>query len=85
MLFAMLPLQDYNQYCVVEEAYQKSDILEQSSQGPMCLVPGKTRKFAFKFVAKTEDVGKKIEVCQFIVHLSYFHNCKPTSIISHQL
>lgn len=28
----------------------------------MCLVPGKTRKFLFKFVAKTEDVGKKIEV-----------------------
>ncbi|RMC14011.1 hypothetical protein DUI87_09097 [Hirundo rustica rustica] len=54
--------QDYNQYCVVEEAYQKSDILEQSSQGTMCLVPGKTRKFSFKFVAKTEDVGKKIEI-----------------------
>uniref|UniRef100_A0A8C3UZW0 Trafficking protein particle complex subunit 11 n=1 Tax=Catharus ustulatus TaxID=91951 RepID=A0A8C3UZW0_CATUS len=28
----------------------------------MCLVPGKTRKFSFKFVAKTEDVGKKIEI-----------------------
>lgn len=28
----------------------------------MCLVPGKTRKLLFKFVAKTEDVGKKIEV-----------------------
>ncbi|XP_041336082.1 trafficking protein particle complex subunit 11 [Pyrgilauda ruficollis] len=54
--------QDYNQYCVVEEAYQKSDILEQSPQGTMCLVPGKTRKFSFKFVAKTEDVGKKIEI-----------------------
>ncbi|KAJ7404768.1 trafficking protein particle complex 11 [Pitangus sulphuratus] len=54
--------QDYNQYCVVEEAYQKSDVLEQSSQGTMCLVPGKTRKFSFKFVAKTEDVGKKIEI-----------------------
>ncbi|KAI1238359.1 Trafficking protein particle complex subunit 11, partial [Lamprotornis superbus] len=54
--------QDYNQYCVVGEAYQKSDILEQSSQGTMCLVPGKTRKFSFKFVAKTEDVGKKIEI-----------------------
>jgi len=64
-------LQDYNQYCVVEEAYQKSDILEQSSQGTMCLVPGKTRKFTFKFVAKTEDVGKKIEVCQAFLHLSY--------------
>uniref|UniRef100_A0A8C3Y6F6 Trafficking protein particle complex subunit 11 n=1 Tax=Catharus ustulatus TaxID=91951 RepID=A0A8C3Y6F6_CATUS len=41
--------QDYNQYCVVEEE-------------TMCLVPGKTRKFSFKFVAKTEDVGKKIEI-----------------------
>uniref|UniRef100_A0A8C0ITR1 Trafficking protein particle complex subunit 11 n=1 Tax=Chelonoidis abingdonii TaxID=106734 RepID=A0A8C0ITR1_CHEAB len=54
--------QEYNQYCVVEEAYQKSDILEYSSQGPVCLVPGKTRKFTFKFVAKSEDVGKKIEI-----------------------
>uniref|UniRef100_A0A674IJC6 Trafficking protein particle complex subunit 11 n=1 Tax=Terrapene triunguis TaxID=2587831 RepID=A0A674IJC6_9SAUR len=54
--------QEYNQYCVVEEAYQKSDILEYSSQGPVCLVPGKTRKFTFKFVAKSEDVGKKVEI-----------------------
>ncbi|XP_029438424.1 trafficking protein particle complex subunit 11 [Rhinatrema bivittatum] len=54
--------QEYNQYCIVEEAYQSSDILEQSSQGTVCLVPGKTRKFTFKFVAKTEDVGKKIEI-----------------------
>uniref|UniRef100_A0A8C3XPF8 Trafficking protein particle complex subunit 11 n=1 Tax=Chelydra serpentina TaxID=8475 RepID=A0A8C3XPF8_CHESE len=54
--------QEYNQYCVVEEAYQKSDVLEYSSQGPVCLVPGKTRKFTFKFVAKSEDVGKKIEI-----------------------
>uniref|UniRef100_A0A6I8T2N3 Trafficking protein particle complex subunit 11 n=1 Tax=Xenopus tropicalis TaxID=8364 RepID=A0A6I8T2N3_XENTR len=38
------------------------EILEQSTQGTMCLVPGKTRKFTFKFVAKTEDVGKKIEI-----------------------
>ncbi|KAM8938658.1 trafficking protein particle complex subunit 11 [Pelodytes ibericus] len=54
--------QEYNQFCVVEEQYQTSDILEQSVQGTMCLVPGKTRKFTFKFVAKTEDVGKKIEI-----------------------
>ncbi|XP_069833864.1 trafficking protein particle complex subunit 11 [Dendropsophus ebraccatus] len=54
--------QEYNQYCVVEEQYQSSDILEQSAQGTMCLVPGKTRKFTFKFVAKPEDVGKKIEI-----------------------
>ncbi|XP_043918491.1 trafficking protein particle complex subunit 11 [Protopterus annectens] len=54
--------QEYNQHCVIEEAYQKSDILEQSPQGTMCLVPGKTRKFTFKFVARTEDVGKKIEI-----------------------
>ncbi|XP_018421175.1 PREDICTED: trafficking protein particle complex subunit 11 [Nanorana parkeri] len=54
--------QEYNQFCVVEEQYQASDILEQSAQGTMCLVPGKTRKFSFKFVAKTEDVGKKIEI-----------------------
>lgn len=32
----------------------------------MCLVPGKTRKFLFKFIAKTEDVGKKIEVSHAI-------------------
>ncbi|XP_063776770.1 trafficking protein particle complex subunit 11 [Pseudophryne corroboree] len=54
--------QEYNQFCVVEEQYQASDILEQSTQGTMCLVSGKTRKFTFKFVAKTEDVGKKVEI-----------------------
>ncbi|XP_053315422.1 trafficking protein particle complex subunit 11 [Spea bombifrons] len=54
--------QEYNQFCVVEEQCQASDVLEQSVQGTMCLVPGKTRKFSFKFVAKTEDVGKKIEI-----------------------
>ncbi|XP_075053267.1 trafficking protein particle complex subunit 11 [Mixophyes fleayi] len=54
--------QEYNPFCVVEEQYQASDILEQSAQGTMCLVSGKTRKFTFKFVAKTEDVGKKVEI-----------------------
>lgn len=47
---------------MVEEAHHKSDILELTTQGTLCLIPGKTKKFAFKFVAKTEDVGKKIEV-----------------------
>lgn len=54
--------QEYNQFCVIEEASKASDVLENLTQGKMCLVPGKTRKFLFKFVAKTEDVGKKIEV-----------------------
>ncbi|XP_038611097.1 trafficking protein particle complex subunit 11 [Tachyglossus aculeatus] len=54
--------QEYNQFCVMEEAYQASDVLENSTQGTMCLVPGKTRKFAFRFAARTEDVGKKIEM-----------------------
>lgn len=47
----------------MEENYPKCDILEPSTQGTLCLIPGKTKKFTFKFVAKTEDVGKKIEVC----------------------
>ncbi|ETE71409.1 Trafficking protein particle complex subunit 11 [Ophiophagus hannah] len=54
--------QEYNQYCVMEENYPKCDILEPSTQGTLCLIPGKTKKFTFKFVAKTEDVGKKIEI-----------------------
>ncbi|XP_020863258.1 trafficking protein particle complex subunit 11 isoform X3 [Phascolarctos cinereus] len=54
--------QEYNQFCVIEDTQQMGDILENSTQGTMCLVPGKTRKFTFKFVAKTEDVGKKIEI-----------------------
>uniref|UniRef100_A0A4W4FVJ2 Trafficking protein particle complex subunit 11 C-terminal domain-containing protein n=1 Tax=Electrophorus electricus TaxID=8005 RepID=A0A4W4FVJ2_ELEEL len=54
--------QEYNQYCLVEEACKVKDILEPSSQENMCLVPGKTRKYCFKFVAKTEDVGRKIEI-----------------------
>lgn len=37
----------------------------------MCLVPGKTRKYCFKFVAKTEDVGKKIEVRYIFIVLFY--------------
>uniref|UniRef100_A0A8D1GEV4 Trafficking protein particle complex subunit 11 n=1 Tax=Sus scrofa TaxID=9823 RepID=A0A8D1GEV4_PIG len=54
--------QDYNQFCVIEEASKASEVLENLTQGKMCLVPGRTRKFLFKFVAKTEDVGKKIEI-----------------------
>lgn len=54
--------QEYNQFCLVEEACKGKDILEASSQQNMCLVPGKARKYCFKFVAKTEDVGRKIEV-----------------------
>ncbi|CAI9171641.1 unnamed protein product [Rangifer tarandus platyrhynchus] len=54
--------QEYNQFCVIEESSKANDVLENLTQGKMCLVPGKTRKFLFKFVAKTEDVGKKIEI-----------------------
>ncbi|XP_059377909.1 trafficking protein particle complex subunit 11 [Carassius carassius] len=54
--------QEYNQYCLLEDASKEKDILEPSTQENMCLVPGKTRKYCFKFVAKTEDVGKKIEI-----------------------
>nr|XP_020658519.1 trafficking protein particle complex subunit 11 [Pogona vitticeps] len=54
--------QEYNQYCVMEETYQKTESLEPSTQETLCFVPGKTKKFTFKFVAKTEDVGKKIEI-----------------------
>ncbi|XP_014447878.1 trafficking protein particle complex subunit 11 isoform X3 [Tupaia chinensis] len=54
--------QEYNQFCVLEEASKASEVLENLTQGKMCLVPGKTRKLLFKFVAKTEDVGKKIEI-----------------------
>uniref|UniRef100_A0A8C4RKL2 Trafficking protein particle complex subunit 11 n=1 Tax=Erpetoichthys calabaricus TaxID=27687 RepID=A0A8C4RKL2_ERPCA len=56
--------QEYNQFCEVEEPYESNDILEPSGQGNMCLVPGKTRKYHFKFVARTEDVGKKIEITE---------------------
>ncbi|EPQ18687.1 hypothetical protein D623_10027062 [Myotis brandtii] len=55
-------LKEYNQFCVIQEASKASEVLENLTQGKMCLVPGKTRKFVFKFVAKTEDVGKKIEI-----------------------
>ncbi|OXB57311.1 hypothetical protein ASZ78_008876 [Callipepla squamata] len=76
--------QDYNQHCVVEEAYQKSDVLEQSAQGTMCLVPGKTRKFTFKFVAKTEDVGKKIELRHEPPALTNEMYCLIVTIESHE-
>ncbi|KAF7702357.1 trafficking protein particle complex subunit 11 [Silurus meridionalis] len=54
---------EYNQFCLVdEESCKEKDILETSTQQNMCLVPGKARKYCFKFVAKTEDVGRKIEI-----------------------
>ncbi|XP_026135953.1 trafficking protein particle complex subunit 11-like isoform X1 [Carassius auratus] len=61
-LSVCLSNQEYNQYCLLEDASKGKDILELSTQENMCLVPGKTRKYCFKFVAKTEDVGKKIEI-----------------------
>ncbi|KAG7241924.1 hypothetical protein INR49_024671 [Caranx melampygus] len=44
--------QEYNQCCVVESSAQES----------MTFLPGVTKCYNFSFVAKTEDVGKKIEV-----------------------
>lgn len=61
-LCVSLSNQEYNQYCLEEERCPTKDILEPSTQENLCLVPGKTRKYCFKFVAKTEDVGKKIEI-----------------------
>lgn len=51
-LAVSLSNQEYNQWCVVES----------SGQNMMSLVPGKTKCYNFSFVAKTEDVGKKIEM-----------------------
>ncbi|CAB1419099.1 unnamed protein product [Pleuronectes platessa] len=51
-LAVSLSNQEYNQWCVVESAGQES----------MKLLPGKTKCYNFSFVAKTEDVGKKIEM-----------------------
>lgn len=49
-------------------------MVESFGQETMNLVPGKTKCYNFTFVARTEDVGKKIEVscvcvnaCAFIV------------------
>ncbi|XP_071377253.1 trafficking protein particle complex subunit 11-like, partial [Centroberyx affinis] len=50
---------EYNQWCVVESSGQES----------MCLLPGATRCYNFSFVAKTEDVGKKIEMAGIEVML----------------
>uniref|UniRef100_A0A8D3DPB3 Trafficking protein particle complex subunit 11 n=1 Tax=Scophthalmus maximus TaxID=52904 RepID=A0A8D3DPB3_SCOMX len=51
-LAVSLSNQEYNQWCV----------LESSGQDSVSLLPRKTKCFNFSFVAKTEDVGKKIEV-----------------------
>uniref|UniRef100_A0A3P9QHC4 Trafficking protein particle complex subunit 11 n=1 Tax=Poecilia reticulata TaxID=8081 RepID=A0A3P9QHC4_POERE len=51
-LTVSLSNQEYNQWCVVES----------SGQDSMTLLPGKPRCYNFSFVAKTEDVGKKVEV-----------------------
>ncbi|XP_077387667.1 trafficking protein particle complex subunit 11 [Festucalex cinctus] len=44
--------QEYNQWCV----------LETSSQEYKTLLPGKMKCYNFSFVAKTKDVGKKVEM-----------------------
>ncbi|KAE8277634.1 Trafficking protein particle complex subunit 11 [Larimichthys crocea] len=54
-LAVSLSNQEYNQWCVVEET--------------MSLLPGKTKCYNFSFVAKTEDVGKKIEMAGIEVML----------------
>ena len=51
---ACLWVQSYNQWCVVEASGQDNN--------NMLLTPGETSCFSFNFVAKTQDVGKKIEV-----------------------
>ncbi|PWA32492.1 hypothetical protein CCH79_00016673 [Gambusia affinis] len=51
-LTVSLSNQEYNQWCVVES----------SGQDSMTLLPGKPRCYNFSFVAKTEDVGKKVEM-----------------------
>ncbi|XP_054453704.1 trafficking protein particle complex subunit 11 [Anoplopoma fimbria] len=51
-LAVSLSNQEYNQWCVVESRGQEST----------SLLPGKTECLNFSFVAKTEDVGKKIEM-----------------------
>ncbi|CAL8358618.1 unnamed protein product [Merluccius merluccius] len=51
-LSVSLSNQVYNQWCV----------LESSGQDKICLSPGETSCFSFNFVAKTQDVGKKIEM-----------------------
>lgn len=52
-------VQEYNQWCAVDSSGQES----------LTLIPGKTRCYNFSFVAKTEDVGKKVEVsCEFDRH-----------------
>ncbi|KAL4640529.1 trafficking protein particle complex subunit 11 [Arapaima gigas] len=55
-LCVSLSNQDYNQHCVVESPDQAHD------EEDMCLVPGRTHRYAFRFVARAEDVGKKIEI-----------------------
>lgn len=37
-------------------------MVESSGNESMSLLPGKTKCYNFSFVAKTEDIGKKIEV-----------------------
>ncbi|XP_013882191.1 trafficking protein particle complex subunit 11 [Austrofundulus limnaeus] len=50
-LTVSLSNQEYNQWCDMESSGQS-----------LTLLPGKTRCYHFSFVAKTEDVGKKVEM-----------------------
>ncbi|MED6251052.1 Trafficking protein particle complex subunit 11 [Ataeniobius toweri] len=51
-LTVSLSNQEYNQWCVAESSGEES----------MTLLPGKPKRYNFSFVAKTEDVGKKVEM-----------------------
>ncbi|XP_037531382.1 trafficking protein particle complex subunit 11 [Nematolebias whitei] len=51
-LTVSLSNQEYNQWC----------IMESSSQESLTMLPGKIKFYNFSFVAKTEDVGKKVEM-----------------------
>lgn len=48
--------------CVYRKEYNQWCVAEPTDANSRSLSPGKTKCYNFSFVAKTEDVGRKIEV-----------------------
>lgn len=48
--------------CVCSKEYNERCLAKSTEANSMSLLPGQTKCYNFSFVAKTEDVGRKIEV-----------------------
>ncbi len=72
MDIVLLPLQAYNQHCVVSDGLGITMATEANNEaGDLYLVPGQIKVHTFSFLPQGEDVGKLLEVnilCDVIMY-----------------